>query len=1100
MGRIAEWLRIPAVSVSLLALSGGALIVGVGRLAIGSWFIPILLALGAILLGLIVFVVWAILARENERRLQAGIRGEPRDYERESAEAAGPQHTIEARFGRGLEHWQATPRARQLPWYLMIGAPSAGKTSALAESGLDVPAETARLLELGPTHKCAWWPSNQAIVIDTAGRYLRADESEERKEWRSLLRLIRRHGHRVPLQGVLVAVSLGSVLGRSEAEIEAQAHLLRRRLNEISTDLAIDVPVYVLVTQADMMEGLLETATALPQSRLDEAFGWTNSQRRFHNAGEAFERGFTPVIADLERLLPDLVMREQDPTRRRKIFLFPEELRIATTAVASFLRRAFGRSAYGEVPFLRGVYFTSAQQGGATLSPLLERIGHGIGQGWAHGAAPGGSLRRSLFLRDLFRGIIVNPEEQTLATPAREMPTVARRVVLLSGGLAALLVSGIFTNAFARGYAAIGALVADAASVRPGREQASLGQLDEMRREIEATEASIASSWRRLGLQGPIEETVTRAKALFAGQFNRTFESPAKIKLIDTTRAMDQSALDAVIELAKDVAWLSSRGASGVQPDLGRYLREAGGCRNCGAELPLLPGLYEAYVRWGDPVVLQRRLQEEQSKLQQVAPQWLQIQNVEDWCQSGTGSCEPIRFEAAALRLDNVRRCEVNGAYTKRVWDGLITVMVQAVRDSGTAPAGQVDEFLDRYRRRYEQEWREMILCVPDVEAREAAPEGSPYIAVFDALAENAAGIEQWGPQGPPGWFTLVQDLRRGQPVAPPPGAADDAGAAVPPAAGPAPYDEYVNALRAVSADVERARGQTDVALRMATDTTQGQGGSFRDALATIERLIPIDASTRDRDMREGLRKLLRLPVLNAFSETLHHALSELDRTWRAEIAEAYSGGTLTFDQLRQLYDPQSGALARLERGPLAPFFGNGQRRRVLVDRQLPLGQRFDRWVESAQGMRQLLFGQAERIVRVKGVPPTLNGPTGMFVTRQVLTLECLGGVQEFVYQGGVQSATFRWTPQCSDVSIRVWVRRTGTNEPERELRGTHEWRGLLGLNQFLRDGRAIAEDRLRWTLGYREDNAELIVTYVVEGAENIRPYRHVDPAASLRE
>jgi hypothetical protein len=240
--------------------------------------------------------------------------------------------------------------------------------------------------------------------------------------------------------------------------------------------------------------------------------------------------------------------------------------------------------------------------------------------------------------------------------------------------------------------------------------------------------------------------------------------------------------------------------------------------------------------------------------------------------------------------------------------------------------------------------------------------------------------------------------------------------------------------------------------------------------------------------------------VLNAFSETLYHALGELDRSWQNEVANVFRGSTLTFDQLRQLYDPQSGALARLERGALAPFWSNGQRVRVLADRRMPIGQRFDKWVQSAEGMRQLLFGQAERIVRFTGVPQTLNGPTGLFVTRQVLTLECLSGVQEFVYQGGSQSTTFRWTPQCSDVSIRVWVRRTGTDEPERELRGTHEWRGLLAFNQFLRDGRDFGNDGLSWNLGYPDENAELVVRYRVDGDENLRPYRHENPPQSLRE
>ena len=1099
--RVGDWLRIPAVSVSLLALSGGALIVGVGRIAIGSWFVPILIALGAILLGLIVFVVWAILSRENERRYQAGIRSDGTrgaTYDAPPADPGGGQQiSIESRFARGLEHWQQTPRARALPWYLMIGAPGAGKTSVLAESGLEVPAETARLLELGPTQKCAWWPSNQAIVIDTEGRYLAADESAERKEWRTLLRLIRRHGHRVPIQGVLVAVSLPSILGRSEAEVEAQAHLLRRRLNEISTDLGVDAPVYVLITHADTIEGLAETATSLPQSRLNEAFGWTNAQRIFHNAGESFERGFGAVIAGIEKQLPDLVMREQDATRRRKIFLFPEELRLVSSSVAGFLRRAFGRSAYGEVPFLRGVYFTSAQQGGATISPLLARLGHGIGQGWAQGAAPGGSLRRNLFLRDLFRSIIVNAEEQTLAAPARELPPTARRITLGLCGAAALLMVGLWTNAFARGYGAVDEL-RDLTQLGR-RQQISLGQLDEMRGAILGTDDSLESFWRRLGLAGPIERASASAKQMYASQFGRNFESPIKTKLIADSGQQSQAALNAVVELAKDVAFLKARGPEATVPDLESYAVESGACRTCGPSIAKLPELYTYYVKWADSRALTAQLQNEQDQLQRVSPVWLKLENIQRWCRDSTTTCQPIQFETASLGLASPPTCQVQGAYTRRVWKSLIEVMVEAVEGSGQARPGDVERFVDDYWRRYEQEWREMLRCVPDAPGVESVPEASPYVGLLNALGDNTTTDGRFGSQGPPAWFGRVQELMR----SPQPrrvGTGDDSSDAPTPPPPPAPVERYLDGLRTLASDVARARNASEFALQVATETARGDANAFVDALRIVDELVPIQVGGTDRAVLEDLRKVLRMPALNAFSEVLSQAARELDQTWRREVVDPFSGRQLNYDQLRNLYGPgPAGAVARFEDGPLLPFW-DGEAKRVLADRRLPLGPEFVRWMAAKEGMGQMLFGQAERIVRVRGVPPRLDGPADLFVTRQILALECLSGRQEFIYEGGGGGATFRWTPQCSDVSIRVWVRRSGGGQPETELRGDpHEWRGPMGFNEFLREGQVISSDRLRWKLDFPRDGASLIVTYEVEGEESIRPYRHTDPPQSIR-
>ncbi|MDP4990691.1 MAG: type VI secretion system membrane subunit TssM, partial [Marivita lacus] len=63
----------------------------------------------------------------------------------------------------------------ELPWYIMIGPPGAGKTTAIVNSGLQFPlademGKTA-IGGVGGTRNCDWWFTNNAVLIDTAGRY-----------------------------------------------------------------------------------------------------------------------------------------------------------------------------------------------------------------------------------------------------------------------------------------------------------------------------------------------------------------------------------------------------------------------------------------------------------------------------------------------------------------------------------------------------------------------------------------------------------------------------------------------------------------------------------------------------------------------------------------------------------------------------------------------------------------------------------------------------------------------------------------------------------------------------------------------------------------
>ena len=65
------------------------------------------------------------------------------------------------------------------PWYVIIGPPGAGKTTALLNAGLTFPlaAEMGQsaVAGVGGTRMCDWWFTESAVLIDTAGRYTSQD-------------------------------------------------------------------------------------------------------------------------------------------------------------------------------------------------------------------------------------------------------------------------------------------------------------------------------------------------------------------------------------------------------------------------------------------------------------------------------------------------------------------------------------------------------------------------------------------------------------------------------------------------------------------------------------------------------------------------------------------------------------------------------------------------------------------------------------------------------------------------------------------------------------------------------------------------------------
>src|SRR3984893_3988606 len=107
-----------------------------------------------------------------------------------------------------------------LPWYVLIGPPGSGKTTALLNSGLKFPlspgAPPAAIAGVGGTRYCDWWFTEDAVMIDTAGRYTThdSDAKSDKQSWLAFLDLLKKNRPRQAISGVLVSLSLQDFVTR----------------------------------------------------------------------------------------------------------------------------------------------------------------------------------------------------------------------------------------------------------------------------------------------------------------------------------------------------------------------------------------------------------------------------------------------------------------------------------------------------------------------------------------------------------------------------------------------------------------------------------------------------------------------------------------------------------------------------------------------------------------------------------------------------------------------------------------------------------------------------------------------------------------------
>ena len=168
-----------------------------------------------------------------------------------------------------------------LPWYLIIGPPGAGKTTALVNSGLKFPLaadnQAKAIQGVGGTRYCDWWFTDEAVLIDTAGRYTTQDSDAkvDRKSWLSFLEMLGRNRPKQPINGVIVAISIADVVNLPPDEVAAHADAIRKRLNELHEELKVDFPVYAMFTKMDLVVGFGQYFADLDETKRQAVWGAT---------------------------------------------------------------------------------------------------------------------------------------------------------------------------------------------------------------------------------------------------------------------------------------------------------------------------------------------------------------------------------------------------------------------------------------------------------------------------------------------------------------------------------------------------------------------------------------------------------------------------------------------------------------------------------------------------------------------------------------------------------------------------------------------------------------------------------------------------------
>lgn len=245
-----------------------------------------------------------------------------------------------------------------LPWYMIFGRPTSGKSTSLRNAKLLLPSIDLSSHEDGSTLNLEWWLHEEGIVIDTAGRYAVPDNLErDRKEWTHLLNMISRHKQKEPLNGLVLVVAANRLLNCSEDELLEEGRQVRNSINRLMNKLEIKIPVYLMVTKADLIPGFSEWSNYLPDELKTQAMGYLNEDETT-DCDAVVDTALDTVLDRLKELR--LLMMEQTDSPSDALLTLPMTMEDLRSGLHTFTRTALKGNKYQESPPFRGLYFSSS--------------------------------------------------------------------------------------------------------------------------------------------------------------------------------------------------------------------------------------------------------------------------------------------------------------------------------------------------------------------------------------------------------------------------------------------------------------------------------------------------------------------------------------------------------------------------------------------------------------------------------------------------------------------------------------------------------------------------------------------------------------------
>lgn len=420
-----------------------------------------------LLLIIVIVVIWAVWLQIQQARVRGKAKQMASDLSGQGAPAGGERDDrsaneraqLQGRFQEAVDTLRKNRSSGNnlyaLPWYVVIGPPGSGKSTLLQNSGLNFPLSNKfgkeAIRGVGGTRNCDWWFTDEAVFLDTAGRYTTqdSDRGADASAWTEFLDLLRKYRKRRPINGVIVAMSLSDLLTLDANGRQQHILAVRQRLDELAKHLRIGVPAYLVFTKCDLVAGFTEFFDDLNPELRSQVWGMSFPVDKTMDgtAAKQFLDEFNLLLERLNTRILDRLHGERDRTRRAAILSFPQQLGALRETTRQFVEGVFAGHQYDAPLLLRGAYFTSGTQEGTPIDRMMGAVARTFGLDASRLHVPG-AQSRTFFVERLLKDVLFRESGFAGTNPKLERQKILLQAASYVGVLlvCALLVFGLASS------------------------------------------------------------------------------------------------------------------------------------------------------------------------------------------------------------------------------------------------------------------------------------------------------------------------------------------------------------------------------------------------------------------------------------------------------------------------------------------------------------------------------------------------------------------------------------------------------------------------------------------------------------------------------